>query len=142
MKIMALDIGKTRTGVAMSDLSESLASPVGIIESYQMEKLIVGVIKMVEQYNIEKIIVGLPIKADGQVGEMGEMINEFVRLLKLRIEIEIEFLNEAYTTVIAVKKLHENKKNSKKQKSLIDAAAAAVLLQDYLDTMKNKRITE
>ncbi len=91
------------------------------------------ILKLIEDYKIKKIILGLPLRTDGKAGDTEAKVREFHTLLTEKISIETEFVCEAFTTVIASQKLHEKGKNAKQQRQIIDSAAAAVMLQGYLD---------
>lgn len=135
MRILAVDYGTARTGLAISDPTGTLASPLCVLNIKNRNRLIEAIKDKVAEYKIEKIIIGSPKRTDGRDSEMQNKINDFAELLFSATELKPEFINETYTTVIAAKKLHENQKNSKQQKSIIDSAAAAVFLQDYLDKL-------
>ena len=134
MKIMAIDLGMVRTGIAVSDVNGILATPRCVFTGYGRTRLTKAVLEMVQSEGIGKIIVGYPLRTDGKDSEMTAKAVSFTTFLSKRTEVPVELVNEAYTTVIAAKKMHENDIRSKDQKSRIDMAAAAVLLQDYLDS--------
>ena len=133
MRIIAIDYGMARTGVAVSDPSGLIATPLEFIPSGNRKKLYEGIFSVIEKYSPEKIIIGLPIRTDGKEGSIVSSVRELEKTLKEKYNIEVITLNEMFTTVIASQKLHERDMNAKKQRSQIDSAAAAVLLQDYLD---------
>ena len=133
MRIMAIDLGLARTGVALCDKNEILASPFCVLEAMGRTRLTKKVLEIIEAESVEKVIVGLPLRPDGKESEMTIKARSFAEFLRKRTTAEVLLLNEAYTTVIAAQKLHENAVSAKKQKQTIDAAAAAVLLQNYID---------
>lgn len=139
MKIMAIDLGMVRTGIAISDVNGVLATPRCVFSDYGRTRLTKAVLEMVEKEDIKKIIIGYPQRTDGKESEMSKKATSFATFLSKRTEAEVELINEAYTTVIASRKLHDNDIKSKDQRSKIDMAAAAVLLQDYLDSQGDKR---
>lgn len=130
---MAIDLGLSRTGIALCDKTEILASPYCVLEAMGRTRLTKSVLEIIEKEQVEKVLVGLPLRTDGKESEMTQKARSFAEFLSKRTPVEVLLLNEAYTTVIAAQKLHENNIAAKKQRQTIDAAAAAVLLQSYLD---------
>lgn len=136
MVIMAIDLGMARTGIALCDKNEILASPYCVFTGYGRTRLTKAVIELANEKNVGLIIVGLPLRTDGKESEMVQKATSFATFLSKRTEIPIKMVNEAFTTVIASGKLHDNMINAKKQRQKIDMAAAAVLLQGYIDSNK------
>lgn len=137
MRILALDYGMSRTGVAVSDPTGLIASPYKVIPSRNYEKLLLGVGEVIAQVTPDKVILGYPGRTDGAKSEMCQRVERFRDELKQRFGVEAELVDEKYTTVIASQMLHAGGINAKDQRKTIDAAAAAVLLQGYLDGMRN-----
>ncbi len=138
MKLLAVDYGLSRTGLAVSDPSGTIATPIAHIPSRNEDRMLASLLEVIQNVEPDKIIIGLPLRTDMKKSDMAERICSFASRLKEASGLDVEFQNEMYTTVIASKLLHENEKNAKKQRPLIDSAAAAVLLQAYLDNMKKK----
>ena len=136
MRIMAVDLGLARTGIALCDKNEILASPYCVLEAMGRTRLTKSVLEIIEKEKVEKVIIGLPLRTDGKESEMTGKARSFAAFLEKRTEAEVLLLNEAFTTVIAAQKLHENEMNAKNQRKTIDSAAAAVLLQGYIDANK------
>ncbi|PWM47538.1 MAG: Holliday junction resolvase RuvX [Clostridiales bacterium] len=134
MRILALDYGLARTGLAISDLSGVLATPLFALPSYNTDRLIAEIQSVIEEKGVTEIIMGLPARTDGQKSEMQNKVRDFASQLTDKTGMKIKFIDEKFTTVIASQKLHQNNINSKKQKGMIDAAAAAVMLQDWIDS--------
>ncbi len=131
MKIMALDVGDNRIGLAIADYELRIAVPFNVIEKRRSDffEYLNNVIK---EHDIGKLIVGFPKMLDSEVGEQAEKVIAFVEELKKRIEIEIVLWDERYTTVEAhkiLKKLYKRRKI----REVIDANAAMLILQSYLD---------
>lgn len=139
MRIMAIDLGLVRTGIALSDVNGVLATPKCVFSDYGRTRLTKAVLEIVKEENVGKIIIGYPIRTDGKESEMSKKAISFATFLSKRTEVPVELLNEAYTTVIASKKLHDINIKAKDQREKIDMAAAAVLLQDYLDSNGGKQ---
>ena len=136
MRVLAVDLGLARTGIAISDPSGTLATPRCVFEGYGRTRLTAAVKELIEQENIGLVIVGYPERTDGKESEMAQKAVSFATFLSKRTPVPVKLVNEAYTTVIATAKLHDNDIKVKDQRSKIDMAAAAVLLQGYLDSSK------
>ncbi|MBO4391715.1 MAG: Holliday junction resolvase RuvX [Clostridia bacterium] len=136
MKILAVDYGLARTGVAVSDATGTIATPLDCIPSRNEDRMLGTLLGVIERIKPEKIIVGLPLRTDMRRSEMADKVTAFFERLRTETGADIELCNEMYTTVIASQLLHQNEKKSKEQRRLIDSAAAAVLLQGYLDKLK------
>ena len=135
MRIMGLDIGDKRTGVALSDPGEILASPFTIIERSDEEHDITAIITIITQYAVGKIIVGLPRSMAGTIGHQAAKVEAFVERLRNHTEIPIEFQDERLSTVSA-RQLMQSTGRKAKRKPRYDAAAAAVILQGYLEEQR------
>ena len=136
MKILAVDYGLARTGVAVSDATGTIATPLDCIPSRNEDRMLETLLGVIEKTKPEKIIVGLPLRTDMRRSEMADKVTAFCERLRAETDADIELCNEMFTTVIASQLLHQNEKKSKEQRRLIDSAAAAVLLQGYLDKTK------
>lgn len=136
MKIMAIDYGDARTGIAFSDILGMLASPYQVIKETYQPKL---VDKLVDIVNIEKpskIVVGLPRNMDGTYGYRCDECRALAEALKKKVNIDIEFEDERLTTVMAHDVLSNNNVRGQKRKNVVDAVSAVMILQSYLDKHK------
>ena len=136
MRILGLDIGDKRIGVAVSDPLGMLARPLLVLENSGEESTIKELLKLVEQYQAECIIVGLPLAMDGGLGLQAEKIKTLAEKLKLTIQVPLEYRDERGTTAEAKSILEDTgkkKKGSFVKKGSYDAIAAAVILQSYLN---------
>lgn len=124
MKILCIDYGTTRIGLAIS--YESLAEPLGIIEN--SDHLIDEIRRICQEQNVEKIVVGISDR------EMATKTRQFVEKLQIALELPIEFMDESYSSVKVKNLLLEAKAKQKKRQEPIDHFAAAYILQEYLDT--------
>ena len=138
---MAIDLGKARTGIALCDPTETIATPYCVFSGYGRTRLKDAVLEIIKKENVELILLGHPVRTDGVEGEMQQKAESFYTFLSKRTDVPIKLINEAYTTVIASQKLHDIDIAAKDQRSKIDAAAAAVLLQGYIDAKKNNKRT-
>ena len=138
MIIMSVDYGDKRTGIAICDKMEILASPVCVITEWNKESLADKIVSLAVEKRAEQIVVGLPKNMDGSKGFRAEACEELGELLKEKTEIPVTFWDERLTTVSAHRILSENNVRGKKRKSVVDAVAAEVILQDYIESRKYK----
>ena len=137
MIILSVDYGDKRTGIAVCDKLEMLASPVCVLTEWNAETLAEKIIDMAKQKNAEQIVIGLPRNMDGSKGFRAEACEELGELVKSKCEIPVTFWDERLTTVSAHRILSENNVRGKKRKSVVDAVAAEIILQNYIDSRKN-----
>ena len=142
MKIMAVDYGDARTGIAVCDRTEFLASPVGTIEERDFKNLIQKVAYMAEQYEVKEIVVGLPINMNGSKGPRAEKAEIFANALNEMTDIPVNLWDERLTTVSAHNILNETNVRGKKRKSVIDTVSATLILEGYLDYRRKKKEAE
>ncbi|AWB45668.1 Holliday junction resolvase RuvX [Paenibacillus sp. CAA11] len=138
MKIMGLDYGDRRIGVAVSDALGWTAQGVETIERRRDESELLRIAELVQEHNIEEIIVGLPKNMNGTIGPRGEICMEFAEKLKLQLNLPVHLWDERLTTVSAHRTLLEADVSRKKRKQVVDKMAAIFILQNYLDS-KSKR---
>lgn len=135
MRILGVDYGEKRTGIAISDALGMTAQGVKtIFESYVL-KVAEEVSKIAGELNAEKIVVGLPKNMDGSIGFRGEATYSFVEELKKQTDLPIIMWDERLSTVSAIKSLNETNTRGKKRKEVVDTVAAMYILQNYLDSL-------
>ena len=137
MRILALDPGSVRVGVAISDELRMIARPVEFIPAEPFMALVDRVKELIRDQQVELIVVGMPRNMDGTYGEAATKAREFVAALKDVIVVPIRTWDERLTTVSAAKALRSGGTKAANQRGKIDAAAAAVLLQGYLDSLSS-----
>lgn len=137
MIIMAIDLGKARTGLAVCDKNEILASPVGTIQEKDDEKLIIKIIEKLTFYKAEMAVIGLPKNMDGSIGESAERAQKFANILIEKINIPINLWDERRTTITAHNYLNQTNTRGKKRKNIIDTLSASIILENYLEFRKN-----
>lgn len=137
MIILGVDLGKARTGLAVCDRGELLASPAGVITEYSRERLAGKIISAAKEYNAELLVLGLPRNMDGSEGESAQNAREIGRILAERSGIPVEFCDERGTTITAHGFLNETNTRGKKRKAVVDTVAATVILQNYLEYRRN-----
>lgn len=140
MVILSVDLGAARTGVAVCDKSEILASPVGVIHSDYFPKIIQKIGEYCQIYKPELIVVGNPLNMDGTSGESSKKCVNFSEQLSVELGIETVLWDERNTSVIAHSMLNDVNVRGKKRKNTVDAVAATVILENYLSYRKNKNI--
>lgn len=140
MIIMAVDLGKARTGIAVCDKTEFLASPYRVINETYIEKLLDRVADCAEETKAELLVVGLPKNMDGTEGESAENARLFAQRLKEKTGLPVEMKDERGTTITAHNYLNITDTRGKKRKAVVDAVAATIILQDYLDYRKHSQI--
>ena len=133
MRIIALDIGDVRIGVAMSDVIGMFASPLEVIDRNKVNA-VDRIKKIVEEYKVDTIVAGLPKSLNGEEKMQAQKVREFVKVLEAELEKEIVFIDERYSTVAADRMLNETtKKNAIQKRKVVDKIAATFILQTYLE---------
>ena len=136
-KIMAVDFGDTRTGLAVSDPSRLLASGIGYLSPGGIEKTADAVALSAKENRVSAIIVGLPVNMDGSEGGRAARCRKFASMLSERLEgIPVAMFDERMTTMTASRYLNETNTRGKKRKSVIDTLSAQIILQNCLDRLK------
>lgn len=138
-RILCLDIGLKRTGVAVCDETRTLASPVTVIDSTHRKKWVAEVARLIESTESGMCVVGLPLNQDGEPGRDAEVIRRFIAALRESVSVPVIEWDERFTTVQAEQALIEAQYSWKERKSIIDQAAAAIILQSYLDNLSFNR---
>ena len=131
-RIMGVDFGDARTGIAVSDLLCSLVGTTTVIHSRNMEKTIAQISAMAKDSDIGEIVVGLPKNMDGTEGVRAELCREFAQKLEEATGIPIHMWDERRTTVEAHNILSQHNYHGKKRKETVDAVAASLILEGYL----------
>lgn len=130
--ILAIDHGEARIGIAATDEFGIGAHPVETIDCRKTE-IIPRILELVTQRKIITVVLGLPLRMDGSEGTSSKKVRKFGEQLRKELApVPLTYFDERFTTVTASEKLHQAGKNAKKQKSIIDQAAALEILTDYL----------
>jgi putative Holliday junction resolvase len=137
-RVLGLDFGDTRTGLAISDETRFLASGIGTISEGGMKKTAERVKREAESRSCVKIIIGLPKNMDGSEGFRADAVKAFAEILASICEIPIEFYDERMTTMEAYRFLGETGTFGKKRKNNVDTLSAEIILQSYLDRERAK----
>ncbi len=132
MKILALDFGEKRIGIAIGDPEVGVAAARDFLEN--SSDVFENLIDLIGQDNVEQILIGLPYGLSGGETEQTKSAREFAAELESKTATKIELVDERFTSRIATSNLQAAGENSRKQKSLVDSEAARIMLQEYLDS--------
>lgn len=140
MIIMSIDMGDARTGIAVCDKDELLASPVCVIEEYNKERRVLKVCQKARELKAECVVVGLPKNMDGSEGERAKACREFASKIQEELKnVTVDLCDERATTMLAHTYLNIADVKGRKRKKTVDAVAAVIILEDYISKRKNKR---
>ena len=134
MKIMGVDYGDARTGIAISDLMCSIVGTTCVVPSRNREKAIADIVKLCNDNMVGEIVVGLPKNMDGTEGPRAELCREFAGLLGEATGLPVKMWDERRTTVEAHNILSQHNYHGKKRKNTVDAVAASLILEGYLNS--------
>ena len=132
-RVLGLDVGDRRIGLALSDPGGILASPLTIIEHTTELEDIKAILKIAKEREVERIIVGLPRLMNGDIGPQAQKVQGFAEAIRSQTQIPIEYRDERLTTVTAQRLKQETSSKKKNRNIRYDAMAAAIILQDYLE---------
>lgn len=137
MKILAVDYGDSRTGLAICDEGEILASPLKTLFERDFDRCVEQTAQAAEETHAKLIIVGDPVNMNGTRGERSEKCTLFAEKLRALVEVPVKMWDERSSTVTAISYMNEINKRGKKRKEVLDQAAAAVILDSFLQYRKN-----
>lgn len=135
-RILSVDFGDTRTGLAVSDISRYLASGIGYVSPGGIVKTADKVAEVANEQRASAIIVGLPKNMDGSEGFRAERVREFADLLRERLSLPVVMFDERMTTMAASRFLNETGTRGAKRKTVVDTLSAQIILQNALDRLK------
>ena len=141
-RILALDVGEKRIGVAVSDELNITAQAVTTIKRTGALDAVAEIRALIERYGASKIVIGMPFNMDGTKGPSAEKVEGFASFLKLKLPVEIEMIDERLTSSQGERVLLDADISRKKRKSAIDKIAAQLILQSYLESHVQKDRTE
>ena len=136
MRIMAVDYGDARTGVAISDLLCSITGSTQVIHGRMQEKLIASLVQIVKENEVGEIVIGLPRNMDGSEGPRAELCRQFAARVEEATALPVKLWDERWTTVEAHRILNDHNYHGKKRKNTVDAVAASLILEGYLNSLK------
>lgn len=133
MRILAIDFGEKRIGIAISDPLKIIAQPLTFIKRKSIEEDINKIKNIINEYAVEEILFGLPLRTNGEEGTEVKKVKEFAKILNKNVNVKINFWDERWTTKQAEEVLTLFDTSRKKKKKNIDRISAAIILQSYLD---------
>ena len=139
MRVLAIDYGDSRIGLAVSDILGIIASPVGTIKSVGMRGDVDELSRKASELNADRIVLGLPLNMDGSEGERAEKTRKLGAVLSKVSGLPVEFMDERLTTVSAERALDEAEMHWEKRKKIVDTISAQIILQTYLDKIKHNK---
>ena len=139
MKIMGIDYGDARTGVAISDLLCTLVGSATVVPSRNTEKAIADIVRLAQENQVGEIVVGLPKNMDGTEGPRAELYREFAALLREATGMDVVLWDERRTTIEAHQILSDGGYHGKKRKNTVDAVAASLILEGYLNYLNSHK---
>ena len=136
MRIMAIDYGDARTGIAISDATGFLAGYTTVIDAYRAEVVAERICALIKEHGVEELVLGYPKNMDGTLGPRAEKAEGFKAVLEETFRLPVTLWDERRTTIDAHNILANSGKNAKKRKQTVDAVAAALILEGYLTRRK------
>ena len=138
-RIVALDVGDVRTGIAATDPMQIIASPHSVVSESSRARAVAAVRECLEALEPVLVVVGLPLVGEGETGPQARKVQAFVELLEAETDFNFVYQDESYTTVAAEEILVAADMSRKKRKRVVDKLAAAQILQAYLDARETER---
>jgi putative Holliday junction resolvase len=135
---MALDVGGRRIGVALSDTTRVLASPLTTLRAEPRDRVLSEIAALVQRHEVAEVVVGLPLTLSGEIGPQAHAIQLFVERLKGVLTAPIHMFDERLTTVAAERMMVDLGMKPEQRKARIDEVAASIILQDFLDSNRNR----
>ena len=142
MRILGIDYGDARIGLALSDASSTLCGRAWTLTEWNLERVVAAIADVVRTEGVERIVLGLPKNMDGTVGPRAEKCETLAKELEERTGLHVVLWDERRTTVAAHEILHRSGKKEKKHRQSVDAVAATLILQGYLDRRNNEKKKE
>ena len=139
MKILAVDFGDARTGLAVCDKDELLASPLCVISDHNRARVIDKILEAAKEQRSEQIVVGNPLNMNGTAGPRSELAHALADDIRALVDVPVVMWDERSTTVSAIGILNETDVRGKKRKAVIDSVAAVIILENYLSYRKNSK---
>ena len=136
-RIMALDVGGRRIGVALSDTTRILASPLTTLRAEPRDRVIAQIAALVAQHEVAEVVVGLPLTLSGEVGPQAQTVQTFADELRRALDVPLHLFDERLTSVAAERMMIDMGIKPERRKARIDEVAASIILQDFLETRRN-----
>ena len=142
MRVMAVDYGDARTGVAISDPTGFLAGYTTVIRSRSQDQVVQELSRLIREQGVDRVVMGFPRNMDGTEGPRGALYREFAALLEKETGLPVALWDERRTTIEAHAILHAGGKKMKAHKKTVDAVAATLILESYLTFLRTRRTGE
>ncbi len=133
-RVLGIDYGEARTGLAVSDEMRFLANGIGTVDERDINRLINKIAEKAAEYDVCKIVLGNPVNMNGTLGPKSEKVGKLAERLKEKTGIDVVLFDERMTTMAAHKFLNETNTKGKKRKGVVDTLSAQIILQNYLDS--------
>ncbi|MDA0987901.1 MAG: Holliday junction resolvase RuvX [Chloroflexi bacterium] len=137
-KVLGLDVGESRIGVAIADGTGIIVSPLPAIKRSSLEEDFKAVARLTEDHEVRAVVVGLPISLNGRLERQARLIRRFILALSKESSVPVYSQDERFSTAEAERLLHEAGHQPSREKGLRDSASAAVILRAYLDSERNR----
>jgi putative Holliday junction resolvase len=137
-RVLALDVGDRRIGVAMSDDQGWLATPLTTLKAEPRSRALQQIVGLVQEHRVCEIVVGLPLTLSGDIGPQAQLVKLFVKELESTVEQPVMLFDERLTSVVAEQMMRDLGIKPAKRKARIDEIAASIILQDYLNHSRNQ----
>lgn len=136
-RVMALDLGSKRIGVAISDPTRTIAQSYGVVKRKSREEDFARYQQILAEQQVTLLVVGLPTTSEGEDSDTAVWIRDYIAEFSQQCDVPIQFWDESFTTVKAEESLRQRGKRGKKARQQVDAVAAAFILQSYLDAHRS-----
>ncbi len=137
-RVLALDVGGRRIGVALSDADGMLAAPLTTLKAEPRRRAMDEIVALVRDYAVDDVVVGFPLTMSGEIGPQARVVQAFVAELETALGMSVQLFDERLTSVVAEQMLRDMGVKPEKRKIRIDEVAASIILQDYLDHVRSR----
>jgi putative Holliday junction resolvase len=137
-RVMALDVGGRRIGVALSDSTRVLASPLTTLRAEPRARALAEIAMLAERNEVTALVVGLPLTLSGEIGPQAQIVQAFAEELRAALSVPIHMFDERLTSVAAERLMQDMGIKPERRKARIDEVAASIILQDFLDSQRNR----
>ncbi len=133
MKVLAVDFGSRRVGLAVGDTVTRIASPLALVESSRQQEVLAEILRRVAEYGVERIVVGYPLNMDGSKGRACAAVDRFAGFLRKRVAVPVSLVDEKLSSFAAEEKGKEIDRDFRRRRVFLDSLAAQVILQNYFE---------
>jgi putative Holliday junction resolvase len=137
-RVMALDVGGRRIGVALSDSTRVLATPLTTLRAEPRARVLAEIAALVERNDVTALVVGLPLTLSGEIGPQAQLVQSFAEELRAALKVPIYMFDERLTSVAAERLMQDLGIKPERRKARIDEVAASIILQDFLDSQRSR----